>query len=75
MSYELMDLNKANHWDGGLNSMAKENTARAFCLAGQYGFYGCECDIWETKSTTKVLCTKTASDINVTCFFISFINL
>ncbi len=33
----------------GLNTLAKENTARAFRLAGEYGFWGCECDVWETK--------------------------
>lgn len=33
----------------GLNTLATENTALAFQLAGEYGFWGAECDIWETK--------------------------
>lgn len=33
----------------GLNTEATENTERAFELAGEYGFWGCECDIHETK--------------------------
>lgn len=33
----------------GLKSMAPENTASAFTLAGKAGFWGTECDVWETK--------------------------
>ena len=34
----------------GLHTSAIENTADAFIAAGQAdGFWGCECDIWETK--------------------------
>lgn len=29
-----------------------ENTAMAFRLAGEYGLWGCECDVWETKHDT-----------------------
>ena len=32
----------------GLNTEATENTAKAFRLAGEKGFWGAECDIWET---------------------------
>ena len=32
----------------GLNSLAPENTLAAFELAGQYGFWGCEFDIYPT---------------------------
>ena len=32
----------------GLSSMAPENTLAAFSLAGQAGFWGIECDVWET---------------------------
>lgn len=28
-----------------------ENTAKAFRLAGKNGFWGCECDVWETAHT------------------------
>ena len=35
----------------GLHTTAVENTADAFIAAGKTGgFWGCECDIWETKS-------------------------
>lgn len=39
------------HWVAhrGLNTEATENTAAAFRLAGEAGFWGAECDIWETK--------------------------
>ena len=34
----------------GLHTSAKENTAAAFTAAGNAGgYWGCECDIWETK--------------------------
>ena len=33
----------------GLHEDALENTAEAFRLAGRAGFWGCECDIWETR--------------------------
>lgn len=33
----------------GLHDKVVENTAAAFRLAGKSGFWGCECDIWETK--------------------------
>ena len=34
----------------GLHTSATENTATAFLAAGQSGgFWGCECDIWETR--------------------------
>lgn len=34
----------------GLHTSVKENTAAAFTAAGQSGgFWGCECDIWETR--------------------------
>ena len=34
----------------GLHTSATENTARAFLAAAQSGgFWGCECDIWETR--------------------------
>ena len=32
----------------GYHSGVKENTAAAFKAAGAQGFWGCECDIWET---------------------------
>lgn len=35
----------------GLHKTVTENTAAAFVQAGQHGFWGCECDIWETKHT------------------------
>lgn len=35
----------------GLRSPAKENSAGAFREAGENGFWGCECDVWETKHT------------------------
>ena len=39
------------HWIAhrGLHETATENSAAAFTLAGKAGFWGCECDIWETK--------------------------
>ena len=33
----------------GLSGIAPENTAAAFRLAGESGFWGCECDIYETE--------------------------
>lgn len=33
----------------GLNTQAPENTAKAFRLAGENGFWGCETDVWETR--------------------------
>lgn len=33
----------------GLRHKAPENTATAFKLAGKKGFWGVECDVWETK--------------------------
>lgn len=33
----------------GLNSLAPENTLSAFRLAGEYGFWGCEFDIYPTR--------------------------
>lgn len=37
----------------GLHTSAIENTAAAFYAAGQSGgFWGCECDIWETRHVT-----------------------
>lgn len=33
----------------GLHTSEKENSRQAFSAAGQAGFYGCECDIYETK--------------------------
>ena len=35
----------------GLHASYKENTADAFRAAGKADFWGCECDIWETKHT------------------------
>lgn len=35
----------------GLHTSYKENTADAFRAAGNAGFWGCECDIWETAHT------------------------
>ena len=35
----------------GLHTSYKENTADAFNAAGKAGFWGCECDIWETYHT------------------------
>lgn len=39
------------HWIAhrGLHETATENSEAAFTLAGKAGFWGCECDIWETK--------------------------
>ena len=39
----------------GLHEKATENTAEAFKQAGQAGFWGCECDIWETKHVKREL--------------------
>lgn len=40
----------------GLHTYAIENTADAFRAAGQAGgFWGCECDIWETKHETMTI--------------------
>lgn len=36
----------------GLHTSAIENTAAAFEAAYQSGFWGCECDIWETRHET-----------------------
>jgi len=49
------------HWIAhrGLHETAKENTAEAFRLAGQAGFWGCECDIWETKHVQKEIPVQT----------------
>ena len=33
----------------GLSADVMENTAMAYRLANEAGFWGCECDIWETK--------------------------
>ena len=43
------------HWIAhrGLHENATENTAEAFRLAGKAGFWGCECDIWETRHVLK----------------------
>ena len=43
------------HWIAhrGLHETAVENTADAFKLASQAGFWGCECDIWETRHVQK----------------------
>lgn len=43
------------HWIAhrGLHERATENTATAFRLAGDAGFWGCECDIWETRHVPK----------------------
>ena len=35
----------------GLHTSYTENTANAFSAAGEAGFWGCECDIWETAHT------------------------
>lgn len=37
----------------GLHEDATENTATAFRFAGLAGFWGCECDIWETRHVEK----------------------
>lgn len=37
----------------GLHEKATENTAAAFEAAGKAGFWGCECDIYETKHVQK----------------------
>ena len=47
--YTKNDANWIAH--RGLHEKATENTAEAFRLAGKAGFWGCECDIWETKHT------------------------
>lgn len=40
----------------GLHTSAIENTAAAFYAAGQSGgFWGCECDIWETRHVTPTM--------------------
>lgn len=40
----------------GLHTSAIENTAAAFYAAGQSGgFWGCECDIWETRHLTPTM--------------------
>ena len=40
----------------GLHTSAIENTAAAFYAAGQGGgFWGCECDIWETRRVTPAM--------------------
>ena len=37
----------------GYHTGIKENTAAAFEAAGAQGFWGCECDIWETARNTE----------------------
>lgn len=39
----------------GLSSQAPENTLPAYTLAGQYGYWGAECDIYRTKDGKWVL--------------------
>ena len=48
----------------GLHTSATENTVAAFIAAGQAGgFWGCECDIWETKhETSQVSGAETEND-------------
>ena len=45
------------HWIAhrGLHETVTENSAEAFELAGKAGFWGCECDIWETKHIQKAV--------------------
>lgn len=38
----------------GLHTSATENTAAAFNAAGKAGFWGVECDVWETKHAAPV---------------------
>lgn len=45
--YTRSDTNWIAH--RGWHENAVENTAQAFRLAGQAGFWGCECDIYETR--------------------------
>ena len=37
----------------GFHDYAKPNTAEAFEQAGTNGFWGCECDVWETRHVKK----------------------
>lgn len=39
----------------GLHTSAKENSRQAMEAAGKAGFYGCECDIFETKRVKEVI--------------------
>ena len=48
----------------GLHEKATENSAEAFILAGKAGFWGCECDIWETKHVITETVIEEPTDYN-----------
>lgn len=56
-SYSHKYTKNDTHWIAhrGLHEIATENSAQAFDLAGKAGFWGCECDIWETKHILKAV--------------------
>ena len=56
-SYKKGDANWIAH--RGLHTQATENTADAFIAAGNAGFWGCECDIWETKHEIQEVAVET----------------
>ena len=56
-SYKKSDANWIAH--RGLHTQATENTADAFNAAGRAGFWGCECDIWETKHEIQEVAVET----------------
>lgn len=56
-SYKKSDANWIAH--RGLHTQATENTADAFIAAGKAGFWGCECDIWETKHEIQEVAAET----------------
>ena len=60
--YTKNDTNWIAH--RGLHEKAKENTAEAFILAGKAGFWGCECDIWETKHIRNEIVVEESTDYN-----------
>lgn len=50
-SFTLYSRNIIGH--RGYRAKAPENTAASFILAGKAGFWGCECDVWETAHTAQ----------------------
>lgn len=57
---------KDTHWIAhrGLHETATENSEAAFTLAGKAGFWGCECDIWETKHVITETVVEESADCN-----------
>lgn len=48
--YQITQTNARFIAHRGFSSMAPENTIPAFSLAGDFGFWGSECDVWEAKN-------------------------